>query len=181
MFLMRALNKMLKYLAGKIFVETIIVFTYLCIMKIEEAIKQSRFADNYQKVVVNMLYTGNWIRDEQIGLLKPFDLLPQHFNALRIIRGRHPQPVSPGEIKEVLIDKANDLTRLLDKLEKRGFIKRNLCPTNRRKMDVTLTPRGLKVVEETSQAMQVFVKRMKRQLTDKEAASLSRLLDKMRD
>lgn len=150
-------------------------------MKIEEAIKQSRFSDNYQKVVVNMLYTGNWIRDEQTRQLKPFDLLPQHFNALRIIRGRHPSPVSPGEIKAVLIDKANDLTRLLDKLEKMGLIKRNLCPSNRRKMDITLTARGIKHLEEASAEMQAFSKRLKARITDKEAATMSRIMDKMRD
>lgn len=150
-------------------------------MKIEDAIQQSRFQDNYQKAVVNLAYTANWVRDEQIRLLKPFDLLPQHFNALRIIRGRHPAPVSPGEIKAVLIDKANDLTRLLDKLENKGLIKRNLCPTNRRKMDVNLTARGLKLLEEVSAHIQGFTKRLKGQITDKEAATLSRLLDKMRE
>lgn len=150
-------------------------------MRIEEAIKQSRFSDSYQKAVINLLYTANWLRDEQVQLLKQFDLLPQHFNAMRIIRGKHPQPVSPGEIKEVLIDKANDLTRLLDKLEKKGLIRRNLCPTNRRKMDVTMTAKGQKVLEDASLAMQALIRRLKKQVTDKEAANLSRLLDKIRE
>jgi DNA-binding MarR family transcriptional regulator len=149
-------------------------------MKIEEAIRQSRFADNYQKVIVNLIYTANWIRDEQVKLLKQYDILPQHFNALRIIKGKHPQPVSPGEMKEVLIDKANDLTRLLDKLEKKGLIRRGLCPTNRRKMDVTITTKGIRLLEEAGKSMIVLVKHVKNQLTDKEAALLSRLLDKMR-
>lgn len=153
---------------------------YLCLVKIEEEIRQARFEDDYQRLIVNLLYTSNWMRDIQIQLLKPFDILPQHYNALRIIRGRHPQPVSPGEIKEVLIDKANDLTRLLDKLENKGLIKRVLCPTNRRKMDITITPKGHRLLEETSKSLNTLVKRVKANLTDKEAANLSKLLDKMR-
>lgn len=130
--------------------------------------------------MVNLAYTSNWARDEQIRFLKPYDILPQHFNALRIVRGRHPNPVSPGEIKEVLIDKANDLTRLLDKLEKKGLILRFLCPTNRRKMDITLTPKGLKFLEETGKAMEAWVEHIKARITDKEAAILSDGMDKMR-
>jgi DNA-binding MarR family transcriptional regulator len=171
---------LLKPFATKKFVATIIVLVYLCLVKIEEEIRQARFEDDYQRLIVNLLYTSNWMRDIQIQLLKPFDILPQHYNALRIIRGRHPQPVSPGEIKEVLIDKANDLTRLLDKLENKGLIKRVLCPTNRRKMDITITPKGHRLLEETSKSLNTLVKRVKANLTDKEAANLSKLLDKMR-
>lgn len=150
-------------------------------MKIEEAIKQSRFSDNYQKVIVNLIFTGNWIRDEQTRLLKQFDILPQHFNVLRIIKGRYPEPISPGEIKEVLIDKSNDLTRLLDKLERKGLIKRRLCPVNRRKMDITLTSKGIKLTEETTGSIEPFAKSLKGRITDKEAETLSKLLDKMRE
>jgi DNA-binding MarR family transcriptional regulator len=150
-------------------------------MKIEEAIKQSRFADSYHRSLVNLFYTANWLRDRQIRLLKQFDILPQHYNVLRIIRGKDPEPVSPGQIKEVLIDKANDLTRLLDKLEKKGLIRRRLCPANRRKMDVTLTPKGAQLLEDAAKTMDTLTREMKDKLSDKEAASLGRLLDKMRD
>ncbi|TAN02136.1 MAG: MarR family transcriptional regulator [Chitinophagaceae bacterium] len=149
-------------------------------MKIEEAIKQRRFTDHYQKAIINLLYTGNWVRDEQILLLKQYDILPQHFNVLRIIKGRHPEPISPGEIKEVLIDQSNDLTRLLDKLERKGLIKRRLCPVNRRKMDITLSMKGIKLTDDTTQSMEPFVKGLKGRITDKEAEMLSKLLDKMR-
>lgn len=149
-------------------------------MKIEEAIRQSHFADNYQKLMVNLLYTANWARDEQVRLMKNFDILPQHYNVLRIIKGKSPEPASPGEIKEVLIDKANDLTRLLDKLEKKGSIKRCLCPSNHRKMDVTVTPRGMKLLEDMEKPMKAYMKELKKRITDKEAETLSRILDKLR-
>ena len=150
-------------------------------MEIGDAIKQSHFADNYQKGIVNLLYTGNWVRDEQIRLLKQYDILPQHYNILRIIKGRYPEPISPGEIKEVLIDRSNDLTRLLDKLERKGFIKRRLCTVNRRKMDVTLSAKGVKLIEDTTRSLEPFVNGLKGRITDKEAETLSRLLDKIRE
>src|SRR5690554_454998 len=96
-------------------------------MRIEEAIKQGKFRNNYQKAVVNLIFTSNWLRDAQGEFFKEYDILPQHFNALRIIKGRHPKPVSAGEIKEVLLDKASDVTRLLDKLVNLGYVHRQLC------------------------------------------------------
>src|SRR5699024_7299000 len=125
----------------------VFAFPYICIMKIEKVIKQPGFLDDYQKVIVNLIYTGNWLRDEQISLLKPYGILPQHFNVLRILKGSHPRPVSPGSIKEVMIDKASDLTRLLDKLEQKKWVNRKLCRTNRRKMDVTISKEGMAVLE----------------------------------
>ncbi|MBX6380875.1 MAG: MarR family transcriptional regulator [Thermoflavifilum aggregans] len=148
--------------------------------RIEEAIKQSKFQDVYQKALVNLIYTANCLRDEQVRRLKSFDLLPQHFNVMRILRGRHPNPVCPGEIKEVMLDKANDLTRLLDKLERKGLIQRNLCQTNRRKMDVTLTQAGIELLEKLNHIMEETYKTLKERLSEREAASLSHLLDKMR-
>lgn len=156
------------------------LLSYLCSMKIEAAIKQTKFKDIYQKMMLNLMYTGNWIRDEQIRQMKPFDILPQHYNALRIIKGKHPQPISPGEIKEVLIDKANDLTRLLDKLEKKGYIKRNLCPSNRRKMDISLTKSGLDLLSTMEQPLEIFNYQIRERITKAEAEQLSNLLENLR-
>ncbi|HEY8916321.1 MAG TPA: MarR family transcriptional regulator, partial [Chitinophaga sp.] len=91
-------------------------------MRIEEAIKQGKFSNNFHKALVNLIFTSNWLRDANAEIFKKYDILPQHFNALRIIKGRHPKPVSAGEIKEVLLDKASDVTRLLDKLVKQGYV-----------------------------------------------------------
>ncbi|MCL6524774.1 MAG: MarR family transcriptional regulator [Thermoflavifilum sp.] len=148
--------------------------------RIEQAIKQTKFQDVYQKALINLIYTSNCLRDEQVKALKTYDLLPQHFNVLRIIKGRHPKPVSPGEIKEVMLDKANDLTRLLDKLERKQLIQRNLCPTNRRKMDITLTDAGLKLLDQLNLIMEQFHLKLRNRLSEREADTLSHLLDKMR-
>lgn len=150
-------------------------------MKFENAIKQTKFESSQQKAILNVMYTANWIRDEQIELFRSYDLLPQHYNALRIIKGKHPNPVSPSDIKEVMIDKGNDVTRLVDKLVKLKLVNRNLCPENRRKIDITLTKQGLKYLDEIAKQLQPKFKLIKSRLTEKEAELLSDLLDKIRD
>jgi DNA-binding MarR family transcriptional regulator len=149
-------------------------------MRIEQAINQRKFRDEHHKVVVNLLYTGNWLRDALGANLKSHGLLPQHYNALRIIRGRHPEPLSAGNIKEVMLDKASDVTRLLDKLEKLNLIQRRLCPHNRRKMDISITPQGLQLLDELDAPMDAVYKDLQERLTEEDAKMLSDLLDKMR-
>jgi len=149
-------------------------------MKIENAIKQSSFSSSYHKVLVNLIYTGNWVRDEQMKVFKQFDLLPQHYNVLRIIKGHMPTPIAPKDIKEVLIDKAGDLTRLLDKLEKKGFVKRNLCPSNRRQMDISMTDKGFEVLEKMQAPLQTFTDKIQACISADQAESLSNLLDQLR-
>ncbi|SHN22954.1 MarR family winged helix-turn-helix transcriptional regulator [Chitinophaga sp. CF418] len=149
-------------------------------MRIEQAINQRKFKDDYHKIVVNLLYTGNWLRDALGASLKEHGLLPQHYNALRIIKGRHPEPVSAGDIKEVMLDKASDVTRLLDKLEKLEYVHRRLCPHNRRKMDISITPQGLKLLSDVDILMDTFYEDLADRITEEEAASLSDLLDKIR-
>lgn len=150
-------------------------------MKIEQEIKQSKFESAQQKAILNIMYTANWLRDEQIELFRSFDMLPQHYNVLRIIKGKHPHPVSPSDIKEVMIDKGNDVTRLVDKLVKLKLVDRNLCAENRRKIDITLTKQGLKFIDDIAKKLQPKFKLIKDRITEKEANQLSDLLDKIRD
>ena len=150
-------------------------------MKIEKVIKQATsFTSNHHKVLVNLIFTGNWLRDEHNRIFKQFDLLPQHYNVLRIIKGSMPKPIAPRDIKEVLIDKASDLTRLIDKLTKLGLVKRNLCPSNRRQMDISMTDKGLALMKEIDRPLNDFIDKIKSNLTDKEADELSDLLDALR-
>ena len=112
-------------------------------MKIEDAIKQQKFENNLHKALVNLIYTSNWIAANQSEFFKDYDILPQHYNILRILKGKFPNSSCPGDIKEVMLDKNPDLTRLLDKLVKLGYVDRQLCEENKRKMDITITKKGL--------------------------------------
>lgn len=147
-------------------------------MGLKEDIKQSKFASNKSMAMINVIYTYNWLRDLGQPINKKFGILSQHYNVLRIVRGRNPEPVSPGEIKEVMLDKGRDLTRLIDKLVSLGLLDRKLCEHNRRKMEITITKKGLDLVEEVAIENEKVFKALN--VSEEEAEVLSGLLDKMR-
>lgn len=148
-------------------------------MKFEDEIKQSAFKDPYEKVTVNIQYTGNWLRDKSESILKSHHLNEQHYNILRILRGKYPQVLCPGEVKSVLINKRGDLTRLLDKLVKMGVVQRDVNPENRRMVNLAINEEGLQLLDDLDPHFKEF-KRLENNLTAKEALQLSDLLDKLR-
>ena len=96
-------------------------------MNISEAIKQKSFSSPHEMALINVLFTSNWLRDKQKEYFYPYDLKPQHFNVLRILKGKYPDNSCPGDIKDVMLDKSPDLTRLIDKMMKMGLVERNVC------------------------------------------------------
>ena len=149
-------------------------------MNILEAIKQESFDSSFEKAVVNLLYTHNWYRDKYQDIYKEANLKSQHYNVLRILKGSKPKSISPSEIKEVMLDKSPDLTRLLDKLVEKGLVDRNLCPENRRKMDVLITKEGENMVKQIAKKQMEIQKEQLQHFTEEEAEQLSNLLDKFR-
>ena len=149
-------------------------------MRFEEEIKQTKpFKSNLTKALLNVVYTGNYLQDMTNCNLKEFDINNQHYNILRILRGVYPNAVCPGYIKEVLLNKRGDLTRLLDKLEKMNYITRNLHPENRRMIEVRITKEGIKLLEKIS-IKPSKEDALKGRLTEEEIVLLSDLLDKLR-
>jgi len=148
-------------------------------MDIGSVIRQQKFTDSYHKCLINLFYTANFFRDAHLLIFRPYDIQGQHFNILRILRGKHPDAVTPGYIKDVMLDKGRDVTRLIDKLIAMGWVQRQVCPQNRRKMDITLTSLGLNVTEEISAKLQIHDSGMQN-LSEDEYQTLSQLLDKMR-
>lgn len=128
---------------------------------------------------VNIFYTANWLRDVGAPIYSKHGILSQHYNILRIVRGSHPKPVSPGYIKDVMLDKGRDLTRLVDKLVKLGYVERSLCQSNRRKMEISITESGSKIIDLVEQETQKIYAGYN--LSDEEALTLSNLLDKVRE
>ncbi|MCB2219167.1 MAG: MarR family transcriptional regulator [Bacteroidetes bacterium] len=103
----------------------------------------------YMKMVVNILRTGNIIDHKVTEVLRNFDITHIQFNILRILEARHPEKLSVGEINNGLLFPTSDVTRLLDRLEKRSLINRIACPKNRRKMDISITEKGIQKINET--------------------------------
>ena len=127
---------------------------------------------------VNIIYTSNWLRDVSLPIYQKHNILSQHYNILRIVNGSYPNPVSPGYIKEVMLDKGRDLTRLVDKLVKLGYVERSLCKDNRRKMKITITQLGSEIIETIGKEINSLYTSYN--LNEEEAIKLSELLDKLR-
>lgn len=149
-------------------------------MKLEQVLKLNKPFDNEQlKAVVNVLYTAQRVSDHIAIQLKPYKINEQHYNILRILKGRYPSSATPKEIKAVLINKKGDLTRLLDKLEKMNWIFRSTNPNCRRSVDVYITAEGLKNLG-LLMDLNIGGEDYSLNLTSSEALELNRLLDKFR-
>ncbi|MFT7031662.1 MAG: DNA-binding MarR family transcriptional regulator [Cyclobacteriaceae bacterium] len=149
-------------------------------MKLEDEIKQSKFQDEWQKALLNILYTGNWLTDNFMSLAKKFGINDQHYNVLRILRGSHPKCMCPSEIKEVLVNKRGDLTRLLDKLVKMELVDRNVNHENRRMVDLLITQKGLALLNDMDPDVGQ-VENFKVKISELEAKALNEILDKLRE
>ncbi|MFN8344491.1 MAG: MarR family transcriptional regulator [Spirosomataceae bacterium] len=148
-------------------------------MAIETDIKQTKFRNAHHRMALNLLYTTNWLSGSQACLLKPYDLTPQQYNVLRILRGQYPNPVRVNDIIERMLDKMSNASRLVDKLLLKGLVKRTECPHDRRAVDVVITDAGLHILSELDKMQDVWENDLKR-LDEQEANLLSELLDKLR-
>ncbi len=149
-------------------------------MSIESDIKQPVFQSAYHRVVVNVLFTGNWISNTQLRLLKPFGITMQQFNVLRILRGKSPCPVKVNEITERMLDRMSNASRLVDKLVVKKLVERTECPNDRRAVDVVITPKGLALLKRLDLVQSEWEEQLQGQLTPEQAILLSQLLDQLR-
>ena len=148
-------------------------------MSIETAIKQKKFGNEYEKMVINLLYTSSWLEGQNIQRLKAFGISPQQFNVLRILRGSSPDPVRLSDITERMIDKNSNATRLVEKLRLKSFLKREICKDNRRQVDIWITKKGLDLLSEIDILSVEWWKSLKT-IQKSEAQELNRILDKLR-
>lgn len=149
-------------------------------MNIEDIIKTKNAMPTSKKAIINLIYTEKWVQDEINNTLKPFDISIQQFNVLRILRGQNGKPANLSTIQERMVTKMSNTTRLVDKLIKKEFVSRIVCPTNRRKVEITITNKGLTFLEELSQIMDDFEKQLTSTLTQDELKTLNQLLNKLR-
>ena len=148
-------------------------------MRIDDEIQSSKFEDNYHKVVVNIAYTEGWLNNTLRCHFERHNLTNQQFNILRILRGSHPTPLSTLQIRERMLDKMSDTSRIVDRLIAKGLVKKGICKDDRRLVDVMITEKGKKLLERLD-ARQDEIDNIIGNLSKKEATSLSELLDKIR-
>ncbi len=148
-------------------------------MKIEKAIKQQNFENPQAKAWMNLMYTYNQLTDKVNQAFKQFDITSQQYNVLRILRGRKGEPACCGEVKEVMLDKNPDLTRLSDRLIKKDLIERSVNEHNRREVQLTITKKGLDLLDKMDPVLKEH-NQFLMNLSDSEAEQLSDLMDKLR-
>lgn len=147
-------------------------------MKIEEAI-QSKFRNDKHKGAVNIIYTANWYMYQLDAVFKTQDITHQQFNILRIIRGANPTPVTVKYIRERMLDKMSDVSRIVEKLREKAYLERKECPNDRRNVDITMTEKGLSLLK-TLDVLMEPLESLFDVLTPLELNMLNELLDKLR-
>lgn len=127
-----------------------------------------------------MYYTQSYVHEGINALLKPFDLSMEQFNVLRILRGQKGKPASMGLILNHMVARTSNTTRLVDKLLLKGLVTRNICPNNRRQMEVGITEEGLKILNQVDPQVEAFENQLSAHLTEDEINQLNYLLAKYR-
>ncbi|GLR19807.1 MarR family winged helix-turn-helix transcriptional regulator [Portibacter lacus] len=150
-------------------------------MRLEEEINQKTFNSEHQKLILNLMYTYSWIEKPLKDTMAKEQLTMPQYNILRILKGAHPNPVSPQDVKKVMLNKKSDLTRLLDRLVSKEIIGRRICPSNRRKMDLSITEKGIDLLERLNPRIkEVFEVRISDNISAEEAKQANDIIDKMR-
>jgi DNA-binding MarR family transcriptional regulator len=149
-------------------------------MRIEEIIKSSVAMDDSKKVILNLMYTQNVIADKFNEILKPHELSSEQYNVLRILRGQKGCPANMCLIQERMIAKNSNTTRLIDKLLLKELVTREVCPDNRRKIEVQITQKGLNLLSELDPRVLEHEKEFSNNLSPEEIEQLNSLLEKYR-
>ena len=148
-------------------------------MKIEDEINSNKFPNSKIKAIINVVFTASWANRKHNNILKPFDLSIQQYNILRILRGASPGALPVLTIKERMVEKTPNTTRLIDKLLQKKLVNRYRCETDRRVVYVEITEKGMEQIE-TIQPLFIEEDTVMKNLSEEECTQLSELLDKLR-
>jgi DNA-binding MarR family transcriptional regulator len=147
-------------------------------MGIEQDIQQPNFRNEFQKMGINLLYTANWL-NEQIGkMLSEEGVTQQQYNILRILRGST-TPLSTLKIRERMLDKMSDTSRIVDRLIAKELVVKNTCEKDKRLVDITLSPKGLDLVDQLDQYNE-RIDALLKGINESEAQMMNQILDKIR-
>jgi DNA-binding MarR family transcriptional regulator len=147
-------------------------------MGIEQDIQQPNFRNEFQKMGINLLFTANWL-NEQIGkMLSEEGVTQQQYNILRILRGSA-TPLSTLKIRERMLDKMSDTSRIVDRLIAKELVLKNTCEKDKRLVDITLSPKGLDLVDQLDQYNE-RIDALLKGINESEAQMMNQILDKIR-
>jgi len=149
-------------------------------MGLQKEIKQSKFRNEWLKGLVNIIFTYGWAKNNIKKSLKPFDITMQQFNVLRILNGQYPKPITTSEIRLRMLDRMSDVSRIVDRLCKKGLADRQACTHDKRLVDVVITRKGKRLIIAIDQKAEIF-DALLGNLNEEEARQLNKLLDKIRE
>jgi DNA-binding MarR family transcriptional regulator len=148
-------------------------------MEIGKEINSNKFENNHQKSIVNLIYTYGWITNLLKQRLNKYDITLQQFNVLRILRGQRPNPATINLIKERMLDKMSDASRIVDRLVQKELVDRTVNTNDRRAVDILITNKGLNILSKLDAEL-LFDQILNEDFNNADAGILSDLLDKMR-
>ena len=147
-------------------------------MSIDKDIKQRSFKSEHQRAIINLIFTYNWTTEHLKNIFDKEDLTMQQFNILRILRGNE-KPLSTLQIRERMLDKMSDTSRIVDRLIIKGLAKKTTCKTDKRLVDVSITEKGKKVLQKIDLKEDEIIN-IVQALSHNEAKTFNKLLDKIR-
>ena len=148
-------------------------------MGIEKDIQQQSFRNEHQKATVNIIFSANWLNEQIKGFLDTEEITQQQYNILRILRGSN-RPMSTLQIRERMLDKMSDTSRIVERLLKKELVEKKVCPADKRLVDVIIAKKGSALLEKLDKK-NADLDSILQGLTMEEAQMLNHLLDKMRD
>lgn len=149
-------------------------------MSLENDIQQREFRNESQKAILNLLFTSYYIQDQMNMLFKQYDITRQQYNVLRILRGQHPGHASVNLIRERMLDKMSDASRIVERLRIKNLVTRKNAEKDKRAVEVSITENGLQILSEMQEAVDQF-DALLNNLSEEETRQLNYLLDKIRD
>jgi DNA-binding MarR family transcriptional regulator len=148
-------------------------------MGIEKDIQQTNFRNEFQKMGINIIYTAHWLNEKMGQILSTEDITQQQYNILRILRGSD-APLSTLKIRERMLDKMSDTSRIVDRLIVKDLVEKTACVKDKRLVDITVTKKGLQLLEKLD-ALNEQLDSILKGVSEKEATTMNQILDKLRE
>ena len=148
-------------------------------MGIEKDIQQTNFRNEFQKMSINIIYTANWLNEKMGQILATEDITQQQYNILRILRGSE-CPLSTLKIRERMLDKMSDTSRIVDRLIVKGLVEKTACIKDKRLVDITISKKGLQLLEKLD-SLNEHIDSILKGVSEKEAITMNQILDMLRE
>jgi DNA-binding MarR family transcriptional regulator len=149
-------------------------------MKVEHVVKSQKITTNELRAAITIFYTNNWLFEKHKKFFKKYGLTNQQYNVLRILRGQFPNPASISLIKDRMLDKMSDTSRLVERLIKLNLVVRETSTKDKRSVDVKISYEGLALLAKIDEDMPSMDNIIKKNLSESEIIQLCDLLDKLR-